>query len=285
MRCFSTFAGELILLSIAVLSICGCGGPNLELTPDLVVDSSYKVKVIAHRGDSRHAPENTIPAFRLAIDLKVDLIELDYFESVDGIPIVIHDKTLDRTTNAAKVLGRSGLRVDAVKSTELQKLDAGSWFDAKFTGTKLASLDEALDLIQSKSMTLIEHKGGEAKTCIELLRQKGMIRDVVVQSFDWEFVAQCHQLEPTLSLAALCKTSFSEAKLDEIEKTGAKIAVWKESYLGKKQIATIHGRGMQAWVYTVNNPKRSYDLIQAGIDGIITDAPNLLLRQLSRAKD
>src|SRR5438132_958560 len=135
-----------------------------EPTPAQKLIASPRLLVIAHRGNSSVAPENTLPAFHSALDAKADLVELDYYHSADGVPVVIHDEILDRTTNAEEVLGKSKLLVGELPLVELRKLDTGSWFGDKFAGAKLPLLAEALDLIQTRSVTLIERKGGDAAT-------------------------------------------------------------------------------------------------------------------------
>src|SRR5438874_598851 len=130
--------------------------------------------VIAHRGYSHLAPENTLPAFKLAMAAGVDLVELDYRHSKDGVPVVIHDPKLDRTTNAVRHWKRKRIRVASKTAVELQKLDAGRWFAAPYAGAKIPLLSEALDLLQTGTPALIEHKAGDPSTCIRLLREKGL---------------------------------------------------------------------------------------------------------------
>src|SRR5690349_4829455 len=99
-----------------------------DMTPAQALVNSSKVLVIAHRGNSSVAPENTLPAFQSALDAKADLIELDYYHAADGVPVVIHDEILDRTTNSEDVFGQPKLVVDSYSSADLKKLDAGTWF-------------------------------------------------------------------------------------------------------------------------------------------------------------
>src|SRR5207248_2801159 len=115
-----------------------------EPTPAQQLIASPRLLVIAHRGNSSVAPENTLPAFQSALDAKADLVELDYFQSADGVPVVIHDQILDRTTNAEEVFGQPKLLVGGLPLVDLRRLDVGEWFDEKFAGTKLATLAEAL---------------------------------------------------------------------------------------------------------------------------------------------
>lgn len=236
--------------------------------------------IIAHRGDSVHAPENTLPAFAAAVKLKADLVELDYYHSQEGVPVVIHDNFLDRTTDAEAVFGKAKMLVEETLLADLQKLDAGTWFDAKFKGTKLPTLAESLELIQAGSVTLIERKKGDAATCIKLLREQKLVDKVVVQSFDWQYVRGCHELEPALVLAVLGggKDALSEARLTAAVATGAKIVAWDHNKLTKAQIDAIHARGMKAWCYTVDDSARAKELVASGIDGIITNAPGRIMK-------
>ena len=165
------------------------------------------ILVIAHRGDSKVAPENTLPAFASAVKAGADLVELDYYHSADGVPVVCHDADLDRTTDATTLWGGTKLKLTAKNLSELKQLDAGSWFGKRFAGTRIPTLAEALDTIQAGSVTLVERKGGDPATCIELLNQKKMLEQVVVQSFDWDYLAECHRLAPKLALAALGNNS------------------------------------------------------------------------------
>lgn len=257
----------------------------MEPTPAQKLVSQARPLVIAHRGDSIHAPENTLPAFELAVKLKADLVELDYYHSKEGVPVVIHDNFLDRTTDAEAVFGKAKMLVEETALVDLQKLDAGVWFDPKFKGTKLPTLAESLDLIQAGSVTLIERKKGDAAICIKLLREKNLTERVVVQSFDWKYVRECHDLEPTLVLAALggSKDAITDARLDAAAASGARIIAWDHNKLTKSEIAAIHTRGLKAWAYTVDDSNRAKALVAAGLDGIITNAPGRMMKVI-RAK-
>lgn len=234
---------------------------------------SDRTLVIAHRGDSLTNPENTLPAFASAVEAGADLVELDYVHSADGVPVVIHDTTLDRTTDACQVFGSEKILVKDKLLAELLKLDAGKWFDDSFAGTRLPTLEEALDTIQNGSVTLIERKQGDAKTCVELLRRKGLVHEVVVQSFDWKFLADCYELEPDLVIGALGLEEFKPAQLKTIEKTGAKVIGWQAKSLTPEAIEQMHDAGYKVWAWTVDRPAQAQQLVEWGADGIITNAP------------
>jgi glycerophosphoryl diester phosphodiesterase len=243
-----------------------------------------EVLVIAHRGDSKVAPENTLPAFASAIKANADFVELDYFHSADGVPVVIHDSTLDRTTNAVKLWGGEKIKVDSKSLRELGALDAGSWFGVEFSGTRLPTLGESLDVIQNGSMTLIERKGGDPQTCLTLLGNRKLLARVVVQSFDWQYLTGCRRLSNDLVLAALGENELSAARLDEIADTGATIVAWNERDTTAESIRAIHARGWKAWAYTVDSPARVRQLVTAKIDGIITNRPGPTRAAIAAAK-
>ena len=244
-----------------------------ESTPAQKLIATPRVLISAHRGNSSVAPENTLPAFQAALDAGADLVELDYFHSADRVPVVIHDEILGRTDNSEEVLGKPKLLIGKLKLVDIEKLDVGSWFGDKFAKTKLPTLAESLDLIQTKSVTLIERKGGDAQTLVKLLEEKKLIDNVVVQAFDWKFIADCRRLSPRLALGTLSGKPPSLEQLQGAAATGADLIVWDHEKIGPTQIKQIHALGKKAWVYTVDDPARAKALIAAGIDGIITNKP------------
>jgi glycerophosphoryl diester phosphodiesterase len=274
--CF-LFAGWILLIGQTATR----GAEKASAARSLV--SSTKVLVIAHRGDSKVAPENTLPAFESAVKAGADLVELDYLHSADGVPVVCHDGDLDRTTNACKLWGGKRIRLTSKNLKELSELDAGSWFDPKFAGTRLPRLDESIDLIQKGSITLIERKHGDAATCVDLLTDKKLLDDVVVQAFDWNYLADCNKLAPGLVLGALGTDEITPERLEKISKTGASVVGWNDKYTTAASIKAIHDRGWKAWVYTVDKPERAIELVQAGADGIITNRPAEIRKALESA--
>jgi glycerophosphoryl diester phosphodiesterase len=288
---------RLLLTSTAILLIMNPLQPGKAATPPLPSErllSEDRVLVIAHRGYSMLAPENTLPAFRFAMIAGADLVELDYHHSKDGIPIVIHDETADRTTDAAKRWEEKQVRVSSRNASELQTLDAGAWFSpAPFSGVGLPLLSEALDVIQRGSVTLIERKAGDAATCVALLRERNLVNHVVVQSFDWGFLKDFHKLEPRQILGALGPPgSYEGKKLSDEEKvlnsnwihgvrqTGARVLVWNQQ-VTRESVLQAQQNGLKVWVYTINEPATATRLLDLGIDGIITDNPSVIWRTIA----
>lgn len=258
---------------------------------------SSRPLVIAHRGYCQVAPENTLPSFQLAKTAGADLIELDYHHSKDGKLVVIHDATLDRTTDATNQWGGSKIRVDSKTLNELQRLDAGKWFDPQFAGTRLPALSEALDVIQDGDVTLIERKAGEAAACVKLLHERDSINQVIVQAFDWDYLADFHKLEPRQILGALGPPSTRAGKkLTDAEKqlserwsveamqAGAKAIVWNKQ-VTRESVAQAHATGLKVWIYTINDPADAQRLLDMGVDGLITNNPSLIWRTIALRKN
>jgi glycerophosphoryl diester phosphodiesterase len=249
--------------------------------------------VIAHRGYSQIAPENTLPAFHLALSAGADLVELDYHHTQDNVPVVIHDATLDRTTDLHSLWNQTNVAVANRTATDIALLDAGTWFSPLYARTTIPLLSQALDLIQASAVTLIEHKSGDATTLINLLRNKNLLDHVVVQSFDWSFLRQCRDLAPNLVLGALGPPSTRNGRelsdsekwlnptfLAEIQTTGAQIVVWN-SRIAPDIPTETHHRNLRLWVYTINEPAAAALLVSLGVNGIITDNPALIWKGLA----
>lgn len=251
--------------------------------------------VIAHRGYSQLAPENTTGAFDLAFQAGADLVELDCRQTRDDQVIVIHDSTLDRTTDARQRWRRKRIQVRSRTAAEIQSLDAGQWFGPKHAGARVPFLGKALELINARTgCALIESKAGPAAACLEILRKLSLINSVIVQSFDWQYLAQFHQLEPRQLLAALGPPHrlstgrkprqifrrLNAGWLNEIQRTGASVVVWN-ARISKRSVRLAHQRGFKVWVYTINNLRLARRLLGAGVDGLITNNPALIWKAIA----
>ncbi|MBL9173630.1 MAG: hypothetical protein JNL10_08855 [Verrucomicrobiales bacterium] len=278
---------------ICLLSLIAMTASAATNLPALAVLNSPRPLVIAHRGYSSMAPENTLPAFERALAAGADLIELDYHHTRDGQLIVIHDDTLDRTTDAAQRWGGRNLRVSDRTLGELRELKAGAGFEPPHPGTRLPTLAEAMALIQRGSVTLIERKAGDAAACVELLRKQGLVNRVVVQSFDWDYLRDYRRLEPDQVLGALgppgshegrklsdAEKALSPSWLDEIRELGIQVAVWNRQ-VDAAAVQAAHARGLKVWVYTIDDPQVADALLAAGVDGIITNNPAIVWKVLA----
>ena len=249
--------------------------------------------VIGHRGYPHLAPENTLPSFKLAKAGGADLVELDYYHTKDNQMIVIHDATLDRTTDATNRWGGAKIRVESKTLAELQTLDAGSWFHPPYPGTHLPTLVEAIDEIQKGGgVTLVERKEGAAAACVAMLKEKGLVNALIVQAFEWSYLSNFHSLCPEQVLGALgppkikgrtltdAEKKMSPAWIDEAKKCGARIVVWNKE-VSKETVAYAHKQGLEVWVYTIDDPAVATELLDLGVDGIITNNLSIIWRAVA----
>ncbi len=229
----------------------------------------------AHRGASAVCPENTMAAFRKGLELGATGIETDVQMTLDGRLILIHDESLNRTTN------RSGLVKDMTLS-EVLKADAGSWFGAEFAGERIPVLEELLDLLQGRDTILnIELKNGTylypgmEEKVIAAVREYGMSERIVLSSFNHYSLAYCKSLAPEIRTGILYGEGLYRpwdyaASLQADALHAYHLAVLPEFVAG----AAEHGVVYHPW--TVNDPERMKYLIEAGVAGIITDVPDVL---------
>ena len=263
------------------------------LTPAEQLLLSKRPLVIGHRGYAAFAPENTLDSFRLALSADVDLVELDCRSSRDGVPVVIHDPSLDRTTDARERWGGTRLMVSAHTAAQLSELRAGAWFRPAFPDSELPTLQAAMDLIQHAGATLIERKSGDPGSCVNLLRRNGWMNRAVVQAFDWEYLRAYHRLEPAQVLGALGPPSSRKGKrlarrhqalgaawLDEIREVGCRLAVWNRQ-VSAAAVTAAHRRGLKVWVYTVDDLRTAGELFDSGVDGIISNNPAVIWKAVA----
>lgn len=227
--------------------------------------------VIAHRGLPIAAPENSLPGFEAALAFKPDFVELDYRHTADHIPAVIHDDKLDRTTNSRAVFGAADVLIGSKTFADLAKLDGGSWYSPKFAGAKVASLADAIDLVCPRACLMIERKDGDAATLVKLLREKQVLDRVIVQAFDWDFIADVRKLEPDLPTGLLGKREIDAEKLAKIRAIGPRVIGWDYRDLDAAGIQAGHDAGVKVWSWTVNSEDKARELAAAGLDGLITN--------------
>lgn len=262
-------------------------------TPAEKLLESSRPLVIAHRGYSAMAPENTLLSFERGVASGADMVELDYHHSKDGQLVVLHDYTLDRTTDATNRWGGRGFKVADKTLAELRQLDAGKWFKHPQTGVGLPTLNESLDVIQRGSVTLIERKAGDAAACVKLLHDRQLVNQAVVQAFDWDYLRDYHRLEPRQVLGALgppgtkngkkltdAEKALSPAWLNEIKGTGARAAVWNKQ-VDAAAVKAAHERGLKVWVYTIDDIATAQQLLAIGVDGIISNNPAVIWKAIA----
>jgi glycerophosphoryl diester phosphodiesterase len=236
--------------------------------------------VIGHRGASSEAPENTIAAFELALAQGADGIELDVHLSADEQPVVIHDFTLERTTDGAGPV--SGHRV-----RELKRLDAGGWRDRRFRGQRLQTLQEVLERFRDRARFWIELKGGSAlypgieDRVVSMIEIYDVVERVLVQSFDRAAIARVRSLNREIPVGALVAEAPLDLGLLGPETVDAICP--GELMVSEELLGEIRRARLASYVWTVNEPARMDRLVEWGVSGIITDRPGLLRARLGRS--
>lgn len=233
---------------------------------------NFHVPVIAHRGASHNAPENTLAAFRLAKTLSAQWVEFDVMLSADGEAVVIHDETVDRTTN-----GKG--RVCDLTLQQLQALDAGSWFDARYTGERIPTLKEVLLSLQELNLAAnIEIKptqGSEEATVLKVLAEikqywSEHITPPLISSFSVPTLRLVRQHSPQAILGLLMDEWFpdwekvyQELQCTSVNMNQEKVTEDKAAYV--KTVSPI------LVCYTVNSPERTKELLSWGVDAVFSD--------------
>jgi len=270
------------------------GGLSLMgVFPNQLISSEYngylhRPLIEAHRGNSINAPENTMAAIRQALEIKVDRIEIDLECSKDGVPVIIHDSLIDRTTD-----GKG--RVSDYTFNELRKLDAGSWKSSDFKGEKIPHLQEVLDLCKGKIMLNIDLKNPSAvPAMIKALKESDMENEVVITGRIPEctkeirdsgmnltmFYEPTHAVEDFLSKGMYIQGMHLAIAL--IRRASLPGLLFHHQYVSAESIYLAHLHGLAVNVYDVNTSVAFESMILAGVDSIMTDDPLTLMSTLNK---
>ncbi len=234
------------------------------------------MKIIAHRGASGLAPENTIAAMKMAINFGCDGIETDLQLTKDGEVVVFHDWSVERTTD-----GKGEIK--DLTFEEILKLDNGSWFGTEFKGERVARLEELLEVIPENLIINLELKSqaydsrGLEEKVIGILNKKNREKNIIISSFSHESLMRVREIDKHIKLGLLY-----EGYLIDLPKYihNLDIDIYSihpgVSHVDEKFVKQIHEIGLKAYVWTVNDKKSAERMESYGIDGIITNYPNLL---------
>lgn len=273
---------------------------NIFASDDISKLKDKEFKIIAHRGASGYAPENTLPAIQKALDLGVDMIDIDVRMTKDEEIILMHDPTVERTTNG----------IGAVKHmtfAEIRELDAGVKFDSKFTGEKVPTLREVLDLVDGRAVVLIEikheqdHHEDFAERLVKVIQnERNGYEWCILQSYEADYLEIVHELDqkvqtkkllvgedstPLLAFYMETKVQLGRATKRDEESLEALNPPFET--LSAKRIFRMHARGFKVYTYLVNDKKVMVKMLNAGVDGIITDYPDRLMeirKEISQLK-
>nr|WSX52456.1 glycerophosphodiester phosphodiesterase family protein [Streptomyces sp. NBC_00974] len=248
--------------------------------------------VYAHRGASAYAPENTLEAIDLALRLGFAWVENDVQRTKDGELVVIHDDTLSRTTDVEQVFpGRKPWRVKDFTAEEIRRLDAGSWFGPEFAGARVPTLREYMNRVQrNRQRLLLEIKKPEIYPGIEeqtlrVLAETGWLdenhvsRRLVVQSFSADSVRLVHELRPDLVTAFLGTPPVAD--LPRYARFADRINPWYTT-IDDDWVAAVHGlrgahgKAMEVDTWIVDDAETARKVRDMGVDGIITNKPDVV---------
>lgn len=250
-----------------MLSACRSRSVWLVLAGAVLVQPVFSATVlsIAHRGGSLYAPENTIAAFELALGV-TDWMETDTHVTSDGKIVIMHDSTVDRTTDGTGAITGKTL-------AQMKLLDAGSWFSPAFTGERVPTMEEMITNTLPGAIPFIERKAGAPAVYVAEFQRLNVVTNVIFQSFDWNFLAQVNALEPNLKLCGLGSGTLTLANLISITNAGARMVSWAGANVSTNEVNLAHAMGLQMFVWTIDSPSEIQRFKDMGVDGIVSNDP------------
>lgn len=245
--------------------------------------STSKPLIIAHRGASGSAPENTLAAFRKALAEGADVIECDVRLTKDKEIVVIHDATLRRTTN-----GRGYVLDHTVE--ELQTLDAGAWFHRSFAGERIPTLREVLECVDGKVGMNIEIKpvsnkkiaGETVQSCLRTIQKFRAHPYVLLTSFQHSLLRLIKQYDPAAIVGLLYHPfhHVGTSPLRLAQRFDARVSICAVRFLRRKMVAEAHRNNIAVAAYTVDNEHNLQRCLTLGIEGIVTNYPRKMVELL-----
>ena len=240
-------------------------GPNVESWDE-------NVEITAHRGDSSEAPENTIPAFKAAIESGADWIELDVGVTKDGVLVVLHDEDLKRVAGDSRKIGE-------LTFEEVRRLDVGSSFGPDFRGVGIPSLEEVLDYCQGRVLLNIEIKYRKGQDLafiprlVDLICQREMLNQCMITSFNYGCLQMVKIFEPALKTGLISSRPIAQPEIY----TSADNFVLSIELIEPDTVNRIHELGKEVIAWTVNDQYSVEKCRKARTDNIITDNPDNII--------
>jgi glycerophosphoryl diester phosphodiesterase len=240
--------------------------------------------IVAHRGCSGRAPENTLSAFELALKLGADMLECDVRLSRDGEVVVFHDRNLNRTTNGKGPLEEHTL-------DQLKQLDAGSWFDRNFSGERIPTLGQVLELIEDRSFLIIELKANppesQSHLClqervVQVIHERRAEQRVFLGSFNHRLMRELKQRHPELNTGIIYKAVRDLGRRPSrlVSRAMADAFVCGRWWVSRKFLHDLDSHGIPLFVYTVNRTRDAERLARLNVAGIITNYPDVVKKAL-----
>ena len=228
--------------------------------------------VIAHRGASSYAPENTLAAFDLAIQMGVTDLELDVHATSDGHLVVIHDDAVDRTTNGSGPVTGHTLAA-------LTALDAGAWFDPKFAGERIPTYADVLQRYRERAHIHTEIKGRSAdlaRRTVDVIRRLGMTKQVTITSFQKAWLEETRAYAPELPTGWLVADA-SDERVAEARALGLTQLCPRADTVTREMVQRLHAEGLIVRAWGVATELLMCRVVEAGADGMTVNFPDKLL--------
>ena len=223
----------------------------------------------AHRGASCCTPENTLAAFFEATSSGADGIELDLHLSREGVPVVIHDDTLERTTDGCGAVGSATVQ-------QLQRLDAGNWFAAEFAGETIPTLEAVLEHFSGRLRLNLEIKDLNAGMAVLELLSRYPTADIVVSSFNYALLYRLRSADADLPIAVLCDSDNWRFAMKVARDLSASAFHPAAEHVNRPMIAACRQAGLPVHVWTVDHVHVARSLMRAGVAGLFTNDPAVL---------
>ncbi|QMS85085.1 glycerophosphodiester phosphodiesterase [Candidatus Xianfuyuplasma coldseepsis] len=270
---YRIISGVTVLLAIGTIifiSFISNNPAKLELLNNPVV--------VSHRGGGNFGPENTIAGIQQGLDFAADAIEIDVRFTKDGVPVLLHDATLTRTTNDT-----ANTKISDLTYEELAQYDAGSWFDEAFAGEPIPTLDEALRQINFQATIFLElkdsYQGGE-EIIVEMLQDRFLVRNVIILSFNQGQLERIKALDDRIETLLLLSSFIGDISViagnDRIDNIGFRYELAQGN---ADRIRILQQAGKEVYIWTINNQDAISEMNSLNVDGIITDYP-LLTREV-----
>ncbi|WP_075735795.1 glycerophosphodiester phosphodiesterase [Streptomyces acidiscabies] len=278
--------------AVTSTALLGTAAVLLAQAPDASAAARPAPVVVAHRGASARAPENTLAAVDKAAEMEVAWVENDVQRTKDGELVVIHDDTLRRTTNAAKIFpGRAPWKVKNFTAAEIAQLDAGSWFGPAFAGQRVPTLKQFVNRLDThRQKLLLEIKNpqlypGIEQQIIKVLGNEGWLDPwhltsrLIVQSFDAASIRTVHGLRPAVRTGFLGTPAVADlpsyARFADLINP-SHTTVTSEYVSAVHALRGPHHRRLQMYVWTVDDAVNARKAAGYGVDGIITNKPDVV---------
>ena len=260
-----------LLIALVVLLFCSSMFQVYSLQQrdaNIIHELREVPEITAHRGDSMHAPENSIPAFMKAIEAKADWIELDVHQTKDEVVVVTHDADLKRIAGVNK-------KIYDLTYEELQQYDVGSWFSNEFKGLHVATLDEVIALCKGKVKLNIELKptGNEInfeQNVINIIKRHDFISSCVLASLKKDALINVKRIEPNIQTLYIMSVALGDVS----EITFADNVSIESSFITSEMLDAVHRKGKKLTAWTVNQEENVKRMIDLGVDNIISDDPS-----------